>query len=190
MWPVVLKIDDQQFARYARTPGRLTADIDFHLLRYAAGATGPLRTGQFFRDGRRRVEIIRIEAGPDNCTVFFREIAIPALFAASIYRQEELVLRNPRRREAIRGDQDWTASGDTSPIGMLLGGTLGWSGGSGARGQGFAIRDYSIRYPSRGTIGAPLDAAWLADAELVRVTADYAGRVSRSVTVENFQMVR
>jgi hypothetical protein len=50
-----------------------------------------------------------------------------------------------------------------------------------------------VRYPARNALssGRPvLDAAWLEDAKLVVVRRTYAGRVSRSLTVDNFQMVQ
>jgi hypothetical protein len=191
MWPVVLTINNQQFAQFAHTPGRLTADVDFHMQRYVGGAAAPVRPGQFFKEDRRRAQIISVESRPDSCTVFFREIAIPALFARSTYQQEEIVLRNQARREAVRGDQNWIGTGQPTPMSMLLGMTLGgFSGRDGSSGHGFAIREYSIRYPSRGDLGVPVDPAWLAGAEVVRVTADYAGRVTRSFTIDNFQIAR
>jgi hypothetical protein len=190
-WPVVLKVGDEVFARFSHTPGRLTTDLDFYLQRYVVAAAAPLRAGQFFRDDGRRVAITRVDPRPDNCTVFFREIVVPRLFTPGVHRQEEIVLRNRARGEAIRGDQDWTAGGDVSPFSVVVGAAIGgFSGGSPSTGHGFSVREYSIRFPSRGTVESPLDAAWLADAEIVRVAADYAGLVSRSLTVENFQMVR
>jgi hypothetical protein len=192
MWPGVLAIGEDAFARYARTPGRLTADIDFHVQRYAAAQVIPLRPGPFFSDTGRRVEVVRIDRSPDSCTLFLRDVVIDSMFAPRVARMEEIVLRNAGRGEALRGDQEWQAHGGGGwPLMLLLNVSLGsYSGGGGFGQHGFTVREYSVRYPSRGTMTPALDPSWLANAEIVRVTADYAGYVSRSIAIDNFQMVR
>jgi hypothetical protein len=191
MWPVVLTVTEDEFARYARTPGRLTAEVDFHVQRHGVSAVSPLRPGPFFTDAGHRVEITRIEQRPDSCTVFLRDVALGALFTSRVQRMEEIVLRNPVRREALRGDQRWPEVGGGSPASLLLNVSLGWFSGNGASSQhGYSVREYTVRYPAQGTTQPVLDPAWLANAELVRVTAEYAGYISRSVTMDGFQMVR
>jgi hypothetical protein len=193
-WPVVLALTDQQFGQYARTPGRLVSSLDFHLARTIAAGAMPLRSGETLRDDDHRIEIAGIVRRTDGCTVVLRETSINPLLRRRVLTNDSLVLRNAARGEAIEGGLESMEGGASSPLWFVL--SLGMGSGSveaaTSERTGFGVRTYTYRYPARGTsTTAPLiDAAWLDGAELVRIRKSYAGHVSRSLTIDDFRMVR
>jgi hypothetical protein len=123
-----------------------------------------------------------------------RETSINPLLRRRVLTNDSLVLRNAARGEAIEGGLESMEGGASSPLWFVL--SLGMGSGSveaaTSERTGFGVRTYTYRYPARGTsTTAPLiDAAWLDGAELVRIRKSYAGHVSRSLTIDDFRMVR
>jgi hypothetical protein len=191
-WPVLLSVPDQAFEQYARTPGRLTSTIDFHVARAVVAGAMPLVQGNSLRDDTRRVDILGIERRVDGCTVKLRQISIVPLFRRHVFNNETLVLRNAARGEAVQGDLESMERGSSSPMSLLLALALG--GGSygvgNSDGSGFGVQSFSYRYRARGSSAPAIDEAWLAGADLVRVATIYSGHVTRSVTIADFVMAR
>jgi hypothetical protein len=196
LWPVLLSVTEQDFAQYARTPGRLTITLDFYLQRSTIAGVIPLEVGARLNDDTRRIEIVRVDRRMDGCRIMLRDISITPLFRPRTFNQEEFVLRNGALAQAIRGDGDQGSFGlgGSSVAPFLLALAMGGDayGINGQGGSGFAVRTYGHRYPARGpsiSSSQPvIDGSWLAGAELVRVKTEYVGHVMRSLTVNNFRM--
>jgi hypothetical protein len=191
-WPVLLTVTEGEFTQHAHTAGRLTATLDFYLSRSTLAGTIPVETGRSLRDETRRLDIVGIERRVDGCTVMLREVSINPLFRRRVFNNETLVLRNGARGQAVQGDLESVERDSSSPMSFLVSiAFLGNAfGASEADGSGFGIRSYAYRYPSRSPSAPVIDAEWLAGAELVRVTTAYSGHVTRSLTIDDFRMVR
>jgi hypothetical protein len=194
LWPAVLTITDDEFARFGRTTGRLTSTLDFYVARSTVDGSFPLSPGVRMQDDTRRIEIARLERRVDGCTVRLREISVYPLIRRQGYHNETFVLRNAARGEVVRGDVQYMEQGSTSPLSFLLAVAMGpGSYGGGAAGTGFGVRSYAYRFPGvdRSAAGGPaIDDAWLSGAELVRVRTVLAGRVTRTINIDDFAMVR
>jgi hypothetical protein len=191
-WPVLLLVSEPELARYGSVAGRLSAVLDFHLERSTPSAPIGLAEGGTIADDRRRVEIVRVQRRIDGCSLMLREISINPLLSVRTFEPEQFVLRNADRREAVTGQQEGFSGVSESPLSFLLGMTLGLQGGGNSPGRGFSVRTHGIRYPGRNWTGSSrpvIDDAWLSGAELVRVRAQYAGHVARSLTIEGFKMI-
>jgi hypothetical protein len=195
-WPVLLNLTEQDFARYAHTPGRLTATLDFYLHRSRIAAAIPLRAGARIQDDTRRIEIVRVDRRADGCTVMLRDISITPIFRAGSFNPEAFVLRNATQAQAIRGDsnQGSFGVGDVSAATFLLSLAMGGNafGANGSGGGGFAVRTLGYRFPAQASSPSSsrpvIDGTWLDGAELVRVNTEYAGHVTRSLTINNFRI--
>lgn len=198
-WPVILTLTDQDFLRYSHTPGRLTAVGDFHLQRSTIAGVMPLNIGAMVTEDTSRIEIVRIDRRLEGCTVILRDISINPFLRPRIFSNHVFVLRNNARAEAVAGDTESFSSGASNPLmPFLLGIAVG--GGShsadGSDGSGFAVRMDAYRFPSRTSPGSAsanpviIDASWLAGAELVRIKTEYAGHVTRSLTINDFRMAQ
>ena len=102
--------------------------------------------------------------------------------------QYEFVLRNAARGEALFGDAQPAANTGLQLGSWFLRGIF--SVESGSTEPGFDLVDVVLQFPSRGPEAAspPIDAAWLDGADLVVIETAYAGRVTRSLTVDGFKM--
>jgi hypothetical protein len=185
-WPVVLTVTADEYERFGRTPGRLTATVEAFLRRSRLVGSIPLAEGALLRAQSLHVELRRVVRRPDGCSVLVRATA-GAGNRSSIPGTYRYLLRNARRREAVLGDDEQIMSRGMPLRDMLFG---GWSL-DGLDAAGFGFSDHVERYPARstfGTGGGQIDAAWLADADLVTIETVYAGRVSRSLVVDGFRM--
>jgi hypothetical protein len=95
------------------------------------------------------------------------------------------VLRNGARGEMVHGDgQHLSADGFTAGPFFLSRPRVG--------GRGFVLEQYEIVFPARARPdGSPvdLDEAWIDGAEFVILESIPAGVISRTVTIDRFQMV-
>ena len=79
------------------------------------------------------------------------------------------------------------ARGVRSSAGMVLLLGLGADLRAGVLSAGFAFRTMIVRFPGPESGNAPaLDAAWFDEAELVVLETDWAGVVSRPLTIDPF----
>src|SRR4051812_41793516 len=190
-WPVLLTVTDQEFAQFSRTAGRLTSTIDFYLARARIAGAVPLEPGQTLRDDRRRIDLVGVDRRADGCTVNLRIVAVGPAFHSRVLSTDEFVIRNVARGEAVAGgSSEGFGSGSRSAmdfvIGIALGGG-GYGGESNPDTPGFSVAARRSRFPA-GAARTSIDASWLSGAELVRINTAYAGRLTRTVTIENFRM--
>jgi hypothetical protein len=184
----VITAGDEEISRYGAHPGRLTGTIACQLHRSRIVGAMPLSTGASFREGRFRVEILAVDRRHASCSVSIRHWRASPLWSASPFRAYQFVLRNVRRHEAIVGDQGGMQAA-VSP-GFLPFLAIGMSAGADQR-SGFDVDYARVDYPMRqnSQIAAPvIDRDWLAEAELVVLETTAAGWLTKTVTVEGFQM--
>jgi hypothetical protein len=196
LWPVLLSLTDQQFARFGRVAGRLTATLDFYLARASVADAVPLAEPRSMKDARRRIDIVGIDRQDDACTVDLRVVSVGAAFHRRYFSRDEFVLRNTGKREAVSPGMYSGGTHSTNALGFLFGMASG-GGGYGASanpdGPGFSAVGFRYRFPQAGVRGegSPvIDAGWLAGADLVKIHIAYAGHVTRSLTIDNFRMVQ
>jgi hypothetical protein len=186
-WPIVLVVTDDEYEQYAHTPGRLTALVHTFLYRSRVVGSLPLVEGATFRDRGVRVELRRVRKGRDACSVLIRQTAIESSPGAGSPYQ--FVLRNRRRAEAVLGD-----GGDGLRLGQPFPPAFGPSMVSlrVPAATGLAFSHQLEHYPALSPFGpAPkIDAAWLDDADLAVIDTEYAGRITRSLSIDGFTMAK
>jgi hypothetical protein len=192
-WPALLSVTDQEYERYGRVPGRLTAVVYFFIFRSRLVGAIPLAAHASLRDGSQ-FEVRRVLRRPDRCTVLVRRVGTESFSKPSVPKQYEFVLRNAARGEAVQGQaQLLSAPGPrvaSTLASLLIPGTEHTYWGFEGSGFGFDFMDSVAEFPARGagTAPSPIDAAWLDGAELAVIETAYAGRVTRTVTVDGFMM--
>jgi hypothetical protein len=188
-WPGLLTLTEEEYTRHRGEAGRLDALLDFHLTRSQVVGTLPLAAGSAIDGTFFRIEVVGVRQQFDGILVAVRHWRTQPVLLPDPHGTYEFVLRNRMRAEALTGSQEpWGPSGA---------GTFGGSGlavfplvalGSAAR--GFVVQHEAQHFPgrrSRADAKRPqLDTAWLKDAELVVVENVYAGRVTRTLTAEDF----
>jgi hypothetical protein len=188
-WPVLLNVTDQEYERHGRTPGRLTAMVHFFMYRSRLIGAIPLAAHASVQDGPR-FEVLRVLRRPDGCTVLVRRIGAEPLSRPSVPKQYDFVLRNAARQEAVLGATHLLSAPGPRVANVLIPG--GISVGNESPAFGFDLADVVAEFPERsfGSVSAssPIDTAWLDGADLVVIETAYAGRVSRTVTVDGFTM--
>jgi ABC-type transport system involved in multi-copper enzyme maturation permease subunit len=191
-WPVVLTVTDQEFAQFAHTPGRLTSTIDFYLARATVAGAVPLELGQTLSGDRRRIDVVGIDRRAESCMVTLRMVSVGPAFHPRVLSTDEFVIRNVARGEAAVGASSrGFGSSSTSALDFVLGIALGGAthgGGNDPNAPGFSVTPLRSRFPAEDAATPPIDAAWLSGAELVRINTRYAGRLTRTLTIENFRM--
>ena len=127
----------------------------------------------------------RVARRADGCSVLIREGAIGSS-APEGTPFHWFVLRNQQRGEAVLGDQSEPLSNRELQFGTSFQLFLPW-----LRAE-FAFKDHIDMFPSgRGSdVPSPIDAAWLDGADLLVIERAYAGRLTRSFTVDGFTMRR
>ena len=182
MWPVVLKVSAEAYARYGDTPGRLTADVDAYVYRSHLVGPMPLRASAVLRSGAIRFEVLQVARHADGCSVLVRQSMVGSFGEPSAPPTYQLLLRNATRGEAFTGDNQFMHTES------MQGGN--WFVSPPGHGSGFAFVQLAQHYPAREpfTSAPRIDAAWLDGADLVLVETEYAGRVTRSISAEGFKM--
>jgi ABC-type transport system involved in multi-copper enzyme maturation permease subunit len=182
-WPVVLRVNDHDYARYANVPGRLTADVDAFVYRSRVAGSLPLVDGTAIEIGSTRFKLLRTLRRSDGCTVLVRQSVAASSEKPSAPRTYELVLLNRARKEAVAGSSQYVPG----ISGRLAMGTVFEGAGS-----GFFFAHLIDRFPVDAPIESKpvLDASWIDHAELAIVETTYAGRVSRSISIDDFRMAR
>jgi hypothetical protein len=185
-WPTLLRVDERDFVQHRREPGRLTANLDLVFERPVVRGALPLADGSTRDIGPSKFSIVRVIRHPTGCTVLFRRSYVETLFTSPRYSDPFMyVLRNGGRGEA--------AHGDARPLS-----SAGFSAGTfylskpGIGGRGFVLEQYEIVFNARArSDGSPvdLDEAWIDGAELVILESIPAGVISRTMTIDRFQMV-
>ena len=183
-WPVVLLVDSGEYERVAQMPGRLDATIHFLLTESREIAALPLVEGARSRTGPAQFEIRRVVKRRDSAAMLIRQSQTSASWQPASQRSYQFVLRNRSRGEALLGDSE-PAGGHGLQIG-------GWSFTQETTSR-LAFADVIAHYPSQATLlpagaSAEIDMGWLNGAELVVVETAYAGHVTRTFTLEGFQM--
>jgi hypothetical protein len=184
-WPMLLSVDEHEFARHRSEPGRLTVTLDLVFERAAVRGSLPLADGSTQDIGPLHVSVVRVIRRATGCTVLFRRSHVETLFSLPRYADFMYVLRNGARGEAAGSDvhglsQDGFSAGAFFVSRPRVGG------------RGFVLEQYEIEFPARSRpdgSSVDLDEAWIDGAELVILEAIPAGVISRAVTLDGFQMV-
>jgi hypothetical protein len=185
-WPTALRVSEEDFVRYRNEPGRLVASVDLLFNRPVARGVLPLSDGATAVIDGMRVTIARIIRRATGCTVLVRRSYVEPLFSPPQYRDFIYVLRNATRGEAASTDAQQAISqgGFNASTFYLPEPHVG--------GRGFVLEQYEVQFPPRrGLEGqfVDLNEAWLAGSDLVVLEMVFAGRVSRTVTIDGFRMV-
>jgi hypothetical protein len=186
-WPIVLRVTDETYKRYGGMPGRLTAQLYFFMYRSKLLGAPPLAEHASLSGGPR-IEVLRVLRRSERWTVLVRHIGTGSLWKPSVPMQYEFVLRNAGRGEAVLGVmRPLTSPAPRIASALIPGGIVV---GSESTGFGSAFVDMAIDLPLREYDAATpaLDGAWLDGADLAVVETAYAGRVSRTLTIDGFRM--
>ena len=141
-----------------------------------------MASGGVLKEDTRRMEIVRIDRRTDGCTVTLRDVFINPLLRSRPYENDSSCFASRARGEALMGGQDSFARAESNPLmPFLLAIALGGDAypASGSVSGGFVVRTVAYRFPARSADGTsanpPLDASWLAGAEVVRIKSGYGG---------------
>ena len=183
---MLITIDDELLSKYGKQPADYAADFVFRLDRYEVRFELPLEPGATFSSGSNRVVVTDVLRQSEGCLVVLRESFVDLLLdpRPGAWRHDgrsAYAFVNRKRQEAV------LAQGFALPSGSRMLGSFVTS----SEPDVFTIRRVQVRpeAPERSRPDAPrLDAAWLADATLVRLDSVYAGRVSASLRIEGFKL--
>jgi hypothetical protein len=184
-WPVLLRVDERDFAGHRAERGRLSATLDVTFRRPIVRVTLPLAFGAAAHVDARHVTIVGVIRRAAGCTILLRHAYVEPLLSVLPYRNFVYVLRNRTRNEA--------AASEVRPIFDAFAATNStfFVGGLHVGGHGFVLEQYELVFPAIGRPDEPqadLDDAWLAGAELVILEIIPAGRITRTVTLDGFRM--
>lgn len=195
-WVPMVTLTEDQFARYRGQPGELVADADFHLSRTREVAVLPLASGAAFDDGLSRIEIVAVERRAEGRDLTLRRWRVRSLLSSERPASRSFALRNRARGEALMGSVDFS-NGSDSPLGSSpamerlrfpLGVLMGLYAAA-PIGDGFSAGTTFVRFPSPNALrSAPVDPAWFDGAELVVLETEWAGIVTRRLTIEQFSL--
>jgi hypothetical protein len=186
-WPIVLRVGSREYERDGALPGRLTATADFFLYQSRLLGALPLAARARLQGGSAQFELLRVLRRTDGYTVLLRRIDRRSFSRPEVPKQYDFVLRNAARGEAVLGDTQPASRGGLHTSLFMPGGfSVETSGAT----VGFDLVDVIGQFPSRGPAGAmpPIDATWLDGADLAVIETAYAGRVTRTLTVDGFKM--
>ena len=183
-WPILLRVEEQDFVRHRGEPGRLMANLDVIFGRAIARSVLPLADSATADIGAMRISIVRVIRRATGCTVLLRRSHVESLLSRPVFRDFMYVLRNGKRGEAAGSDVQ-PLSGEGFSTGTLFLSTPHVGG------RGFVLEQFEVQFPAGARPGGSpvdLDDAWIAGAEVVVVEMIPAGRISRTVTVDGFRM--
>jgi hypothetical protein len=180
-WPAVLVVSDEDYRRYGSAAGRLTMDLQALVHRLRVVGVLPLMERASTNTDRARFEVRHVLRRGTSVTIVLRQTAIAGPPSPAARTEYQFVLRNTRRGEAASGGIQY----------------LGSNGGGGMpRALLAAASDTTRPVPFSDVLAAfpepwatnQIDENWLADAELAIIDDEYAGRIPRAITVEEFRM--
>jgi hypothetical protein len=198
-WLPMVTLTEDEFLRYRGRPGRLTATVDFHLIRTREVGTLPVTPGAALDDGVSRLEVVAVRRRADSRGITVRRwrAQSPLSTERQTY-QRWYALRHRTRGEALMGsvETQWPMSGRGNAalallgvpfreMGMGVGISIASEGGGG--GGGFSAATEFLRFPGRSSGEAPrLAEAWYDGTEIVVIEAAPDGVVTRPLTIDNF----
>ncbi|MFA5190483.1 MAG: hypothetical protein WC740_07155 [Verrucomicrobiia bacterium] len=178
----LFEVESDSFSQYGGKKGIYTADVQLNVRRYKVTGVLPLRKKAHLALGSEHVAVADVLREPQGCQVLLSVKNVTLLFAtdaqldlASILPGGGKVLymlRNQNRGQAFIPKEDFDAS--SSILNTYTGARL-------------KIKPLRLRYVSEFS-DAPLDEAWLADADLVRIEPVEVGVLSKSLRIEEFVM--
>jgi hypothetical protein len=184
----LIQASDEELSRYGRQPGQLTSTLSYQLQRSKAVCILPLREGASYRDGSFRVDLLGVERRHARCMVVARHWRASPWWSPDGYRSYQFVLRNRQKRQAVVGDQT-SPQGSASPLALpfMLIGMHGGADGQGSFSVAHSLTEFPARAEGQSNTSLLHD-TWLADADLVVIEATLAGWLTRTITVDGFQM--
>lgn len=191
---VLLSMSEEEYARLKGQTGRFDATIEFRLFQTRVRGTLPLNSGAASDDGQSRVELVRAQPIEGGYRLVVRYWQVLPLTASRSVPRFEFFLRNRRERSAVALGRETSWSGSfagASRASHVLSAALGNFSFSSSP-SGFAVQSEALEFPWRmqgGYVGpAKLDPGWFDDAELVVLETVYAGAVTRSVSLPDFEI--
>ncbi len=178
----LFEVESGSFQKYGGMKGTYTADVILDVCRYRVTGVLPLHKKAHLDMGSEHVVVADVLREPHGCQVLLSVKNVTLLFAtdaqldiASLLpggRKVLYVLRNQKRGQAFipKEDQDVATDFFKAPTGARL-----------------KITPLRVRYVSEFS-DAPLDEAWLADADLARIEPVEVGVFLKSLRIENFVM--
>ncbi len=180
-YETLFELDSDLFYKYGEMKGVYTADVALDVYKCERVATLRLQKKARFDSGSEHVVVTDVLREPHGCSVILSSKNVKLLFAADarpemanmMGKQKALyVLRNQKLGQAFVPKQDLNA------------GASMWMLQMNERLVNMPIRSrYESDYKD-----SPIDEAWLADADLVRIEAVEVGTLSKSLRIEDFVM--
>jgi hypothetical protein len=183
---VVALLRESDFTLYAPARAVYHGRAAVELTHEEAVAWLPLQVGATFKDGSYRLVVDQVRTASRSLGIRARTSHAWTAFDRRPIPSYTFYLRNQRRDEAVSGSADplqqaWLLPGFFGGMHYDYGGT------------GFAAFEQFIRFPAGYGVtnyrpDVMVDAAWLADAELVVVRATAAGSVPRPLEIRDFPL--
>jgi hypothetical protein len=195
-WTGLIALSQDQYERFRGTSGRLDATLKFRLMATRRRAMLPLEAGAAYAGALSRLEIVRIEHGPEGVWVTIRRWRAYSPLDNRRYPNVTYALQNTSRREALPAvtrRQLPVPAGTTSNSGSAGVPVLSFMGtmSGGLRHDGLAMDAEQLLFPDRierDKDSVTLDPKWFDGVTLAVLESSYVGIVTRSVTVEDFMI--
>jgi hypothetical protein len=184
---VVLLLREMDFMRYAPRTGLYRARAVVKLTREEMVATLPVQAGATFQDGPYRFVVDEVRIASESLGIRARISDARTAFDRRPTPTYAFYLRNQQRSEAVGGSVHYVQH--NTLLTRLL---PGLSFGNSASSNGFSAAGHFIHFPpgyaptERDRLD--IDAAWIADAEIVIVRATVEGSVSRPLEIRDFPL--
>jgi len=193
-WTGLIALSQEQYERFRGTSGRLDATVQFRLSRTRRRAVLPLEAGAANAEGLSRIEIVRVEHGPEGLWVTLRRWRAYSPLDNRRYPGVTYALQNESRREAlgpISRRQLPVPAGTTPNSGSAGVPVLSFMGAmsGGLRHDGLSMDAEQVLFPDRlerEKDVLTIDPNWFEGASLAVIETSYAGIVTRPVTVDSF----
>ena len=186
IWPALLTMTEEEYARVRGRPGRLALTLDFHLQRSRLVGALPLAEGSRLDEDSTRIEIVRVRRRTNGVVLLLRYWRVESLLTPSRNNTYQFVLRNRAQREALAaGSQSFSGSHAGISVGSITFG-LGQLGP-----RGFMVENWGLEFPDMNLqVASPIhiNPEWLEAADLVVVETAYAGRVTRALTLDEVRI--
>jgi len=181
LFPQLLQLPTSVYQERRKDLASFQADITFAIREVAQVASLPLRPGAHFERGSRHLEIASVLRQSDGCRIVFHECSVNLLssgstgFALPSDDEWTILLVNRRRNEAILPDSqihfDFSSALLRAQRPLMN--------------RSF-VREFNGRLHDRSVV--KIDAAWLADAEVVFVQAPAVAILHRELLDPSFSL--
>ena len=183
---LVLSVPEDEYRRVAPAVGHYRGRFEIVATRHLVEGRLPLRVGAWHQHGAHRVVIDAIDMVPGGVIIALRRSDAWSAFDRRQRNWPLYYLRN-RADGAAMGGWAYEYGAGAVGLGALHFGTAG-AGGTG----GFFAQRVSVSFPPANAVlhgdPVPIDAGWLAGAELVIVNTEVAAPVERRIEIDPFTL--